>query len=151
MFSLPMIPLNSAAGTSADATVNDFGRVGVSGSSIPSRVRLRVGEPPLTVARRCFGSVITGRVYWGDSDPLLNTSLSVSLPSSLSSGAISSLREIRKHIYTCKIQYSTLQGYVCFSDIPFRKLIWFSRTRNWFNQTHTKQISRCGLSKYTFI
>lgn len=95
---LPMISLNSDAGTSADATVKDLGRVGVSGSSIPSRVRLRVGEPPLTVARRCFGSVITGRVYWGDSDPLLNTSLSVSFPSSLSSVAISSLRQIRNHI-----------------------------------------------------
>ena len=94
---LPRISLNSPGGASVDVTVKDLGRVGVSGSSIPSRVRLRVGEPPLTVARRCLGSEMTGRVYWGDSDPLLNTSLSVSFPSSFSSVAISSLYKIKIH------------------------------------------------------
>ena len=61
--------------------VNDFGLVGVSISSIISNGRLSVGDPPLTVARRCLGSTCTGRVNCGDSEPLLNTSLSVSLPS----------------------------------------------------------------------
>ena len=61
--------------------VNDLGLVGVSKSSMMSRGRLRVGDPPLTVALRCLGSTITGRVNCGDSEPLLNTSLSVSLPS----------------------------------------------------------------------
>ena len=61
--------------------VNDFGLVGVSRSSITSNGRLSVGDPPLTVALRCLGSTCTGRVNCGDSEPLLNTSLSVSLPS----------------------------------------------------------------------
>lgn len=46
----------------------------------------KVGDPPLTVALRCFVSMMTGRVNWGDSEPLRKTSLSVSLPSLLSSG-----------------------------------------------------------------
>ena len=61
--------------------VKDLGLVGVSISSMTSNGLLSVGDPPLTVARRCFGSTRTGRVNCGDSDPLLNTSLSVSLPS----------------------------------------------------------------------
>ena len=61
--------------------VNDLGLVGVSISSITKSGRLKVGDPPLTVARRCLGSMRTGSVNWGDSEPLLNTSLSVSLPS----------------------------------------------------------------------
>ena len=69
------------------AIVNDFGLPGVSISSMTSRGRDKVGDPPLTVARRCLGSGCTGRVYWvncGDSEPLRNTSLSVSLPSLVS-------------------------------------------------------------------
>lgn len=67
--------------------VKDFGLLGVSISSITKRGRVKVGEPPLTVARLCLGSGCTGRVYWvnwGDSEPLRNTSLSVSLPSLVS-------------------------------------------------------------------
>ena len=44
------------------AMVNDLGLVGVSMSSMTRRGRERVGEPPLTVARRCFGSGVTGNV-----------------------------------------------------------------------------------------
>lgn len=38
------------------AMVKDFGRLGVSMSSMTSSGRERVGEPPLTVALRCLGS-----------------------------------------------------------------------------------------------
>lgn len=74
---------NSICGISDPVIVNDLGLVGV--SSILSKVRLSVGEPPLTVARLCWVLVTTGRVYCGDSDPLRKTSLSVSLPSSFRS------------------------------------------------------------------
>jgi hypothetical protein len=35
-----------------------------------NKVLLRVGDPPLTVARLCCVLVTTGSVYCGDSDPL---------------------------------------------------------------------------------
>lgn len=76
-------------GISADAVaiVNDLGLVGVSISSMTNKGLESVGDPPLTVARRCLGSGCTGKVNWvncGDSEPLRNTSLSVSLPSFVS-------------------------------------------------------------------